>query len=803
MVKPWKVVTFLLLAILLGGCGTYIRSEQPARPTFLRLVAGSKIGQTFQARFDGLEGVSVYLEPIQPVSGEINLRIFQRGDEEPIHTAVIQASEIAGADFVEFSFPPLPDSAADDFIFELTYDGPGKIKVGSAAGNTYLGGAQYDDRKAQNAQTTFRLSYDSTAAGRGLFIEALNWLGILAFGLFLCLLPGWAALSWLFPPWKSLNWISQSTLSIGLGLSLYPVLLLWLDTLGIQLNFVNALLLPISGFVLILIRYWIDKKSGLSSDVNPERPPESSEEIVEDNSISHKWTKLLPDLAFILLVILIFVSRFWPIRILDAPMWGDSYQHSMMAQLLVDNGGLFSSWEPYAQLTSFTYHFGFHTFIANLNWISGSSMLQSMLFGGQILNLFAVISLYPLAVMLGKNRWAGVIAVLIAGLISTMPMAYVNWGRYTQLASQVILPIMVFIIWKNLDTRQNDFRWNILVWLGLAGLFLTHYRIMIFMPLFYLAYVLFHLGNWKTIRLIIKISLIQAAGVLIFALPWIIRLFQGALPNILGNQISTAAGEVSRPIQELNAIGDITVFLPLLLWLFTGLAALWGIINRNKKSNIFSLWWIMILLAANPQWFRLPGTGILTNFAVFIAAYIPAGVLIGYGCADILARVGVVHPQDTTNQPVEKLQIDNRWRLISSGILLGSLVLIGIWYMRPRIRDVQPMDHSLLTRPDMLAAEWINENLPEDARFLVNSFFAYADSAVVGSDGGWWLPLITVRLSTQPPLPYVSEAGPSVDYIAETNGLIAMIKAQGLQDPDVLEELNTRGIILKPSFPSN
>jgi hypothetical protein len=104
------------------------------------------------------------------------------------------------------------------------------------------------------------------------------------------------------------------------------------------------------------------------------------------------------------------------------------------------------------------------------------------------------------------------------------------------------------------------------------------------------------------------------------------------------------------------------------------------------------------------------------------------------------------------------------------------------------------MDHSLLTRPDILAAEWINENLPEDARFLVNSFFAYADSAVVGSDGGWWLPLTTQRMSTQPPLPYVSEAGPSVDYIAETNGLIAMIKAQGLQDSDVLEELNTRGI---------
>jgi hypothetical protein len=120
--------------------------------------------------------------------------------------------------------------------------------------------------------------------------------------------------------------------------------------------------------------------------------------------------------------------------------------------------------------------------------------------------------------------------------------------------------------------------------------------------------------------------------------------------------------------------------------------------------------------------------------------------------------------------------------------------MLSILFVRPRIRDVRPAEHVLVTRPDLRAAQWIDENLPGDAKFLVNSFFAYGGSAVVGSDGGWWLPLLTQRLTTQPPLTYVSEAGPREDFVAYTNDLIEMIKSRGLIDPDVQEELISRGV---------
>ncbi len=474
-------------------------------------------------------------------------------------------------------------------------------------------------------------------------------------------------------------------------------------------------------------------------------------------------------------------------------MWGDSYQHTMIAQLLSDNGGLFSSWEPYAQLDSLTYHFGFHSLVSNFNWVSGMEMSQASLWLGQILNILAVLALYPLAVLLGKNRWAGVMAVLIAGFLSSMPMVYVNWGRYTQLAGQIILPAITFIAWKNLDHEGNNLKWNSLVWFGWAGLALTHYRVTIFIPLFYAAYLLFNLKrlqNWQ----LIKVISLHAVGALVLIAPWLFRLVEGNLPQILGSSIGTPAAQMSQATQNLNTIGNISAYLPNILWILILFAVGWGILSRNQKSNIFSLWWGLILLAANPHWLRLPGTGILTNFAVFIAAYIPAGILVGAGIASLFARIHVTAPDEPPSNEDHPSNWYTRRGVIGSIILLLSILIIGAWYVRPRIRDVKPVEHALLTRPDLNAVKWINENLPPEASFLVNSFFAYGGTLVVGSDGGWWLPLLTSRDSSQPPLTYGSEKGVALGYVSYINNLVALIEEKGIADPQVLSELEARGI---------
>jgi hypothetical protein len=52
---------------------------------------------------------------------------------------------------------------------------------------------------------------------------------------------------------------------------------------------------------------------------------------------------------------------------------------------------------------------------------------------------------------------------------------------------------------------------------------------------------------------------------------------------------------------------------------------------------------------------------------------------------------------------------------------------------------------------DRMAMHWIRENTSPEARFLVNGFTTYNGNSSVGSDAGWWLPLLAGRRNTMPP----------------------------------------------------
>ena len=210
----------------------------------------------------------------------------------------------------------------------------------------------------------------------------------------------------------------------------------------------------------------------------------------------------------------------------------------MIAQLLVDNKGLFNSWLPYAELRTFTYHFGFHTLVAVFHWLTGLSLPAATLWTGQIINILAIVTLVPLANRLGRSRWAGVVSVLVAGLLSTMPQFYLNWGRYTQLTGQVILPVAVVLSFVYLEQRPTDRRLVAVLALILGGLALSHYRITIFAALFYIAYFLLRARRDGARSLTLKIAWI-GLGAIALCLPWLVHLSSGGIPAIAAAQLST------------------------------------------------------------------------------------------------------------------------------------------------------------------------------------------------------------------------------------------------------------------------
>jgi hypothetical protein len=77
---------------------------------------------------------------------------------------------------------------------------------------------------------------------------------------------------------------------------------------------------------------------------------------------------------------------------------------------------------------------------------------------------------------------------------------------------------------------------------------------------------------------------------------------------------------------------------------------------------------------------------------------------------------------------------------------------------------------------------------------LINSFFAYGGSVIVGSDGGWWLPLLAGRANTVPPLNYSMEKEPWPGYREWVNDMTRQVQGEGIDDPTTLAMLQERGI---------
>jgi hypothetical protein len=780
----WLALLSLLSLALAGCAGTTVRPEQPARSQTIVLDAQNGLGQTLTAHYAGLNSLHVYLSPLETGEGQITLHLRSGPQEaDELRTGSIPLAQVNGPGYYAFEFAPLEDSNRRDYYAEIEMQGPGRVEAGTAGGEVYLFGALYQNGQAQDAQLTFGLGYDPALQLSSLFREGLTWALWLLAGLALYILPGWALLDGLWKDWGRLRFWEKFGLASGASLAIYPLLVLWTGLAGLRLGPLYAWLPPLIGLAALV---WRHRASlGLlplgSLPQRLRRMPERLKSV----GTGEFW----PGLAMLLILGLIVGTRLWAIRRLDLPLWGDSYQHTMIAQLLVDHGGLFENWAPYAELTSLTYHFGYHTLIAAYHWVTGLPLPQSILVASQLLNVLAVAALYPLARRLGRNAWAGVAAALVAGLIAPMPMYYLNWGRYTQLAGQVILPAVVLLAWTRLESEQKEWPLTALCWITLGGLALTHMRVLVFSVVFFAAYFLINLrrmGFWTLVR---RTFWTGIGGAILF-LPWLVHLYAGEYMNIFARQVTTPPSQMSGFTQQYNAIGDLLSYLPGLAWVLLLAAAAWGLWRRERAAVTVGLWWLLLLLAANPQWLGLPGAGALTSFAVLIAAYIPAGALIGAA-----AGWGVEEAQaawQRANRPAEAARRTAGW-LAAAGLAI-LLVAAGAWGARRQLRLVDPLRFTLASRADLRAMEWIRQNTPADTRFLVNSFFAYGGSLVAGSDGGWWIPLLTQRPSTQPPLNYGTEEGIIPGYRAWINETVRMITDQGLTDPDTLALLKDRGV---------
>lgn len=743
------------LIFLLAGCAPFVDQDQIGRDPGIvtELQAGRPLGQTFVAHHGGMTGVDIWLQPVQPAEG--SLRLTLRSDPEAVDalaTSMRSLSAVTAPGYYRFSFPPISDAHNRYFYILLELDGPGILYVGVNSGNSYLSGALYRKHQPLDAQLTFRLVYHPLLAGLQLTLASLTDLGLIGVAGWLWILPGWALLRLLYADKRrdiALDFGDRLGLAGGLSLALHPLLMLWTHTLGWQLGSWYAWG-PGLGALAVLI--------GINQSW---RRLGSLRSIIRARVASKTaWDNLV----LVAVVFLVLAVRLLVIRTLEAPSWGDSVQHAVIARLINDHGGLFNVWEPYAPYGSLTVQFGFSVATALFTWVTRIETAQATLLTGQLVNGLAIITLYPLSRRLARgNRWAGIGTMVVAGLLMTMPAYYVNWGRYAQLTGQAILPVALWFLWDLLGRKRLSWQCVGLACVSLSGLALNYYR----MPFYYAAFVpawllLWALPRWRAdLRLwgagMLRLALI-ALGALLLFLPWVLHI-QG---STLSAGLDAGIGFVA-PLEAVRAdyllwrdIGD---YVPLAL-LFTSLAALtWAAIRRQWHILLVGLWTgIMASLVAG-RLIGLPGANYLQTFALLIALYIPTGLLSGWLIGELASYAAQRVPR------------------VGPPLVAGVILALAVWGAKGQIGIISPQ-HVMVTRPDTQAMTWIRENTPREARFLVEGFRIYNGSSAVGADAGWWIPLLGERANTMPPQYALLNEAPTVpNYTQQVVGLVETLEA--------------------------
>jgi hypothetical protein len=749
----------LLLAALLSGCGVSAQQQVPLAIADLGVIAGDVVvGQTFVAHHDGLAGAQIYLQPDEPGNGVLELRLYAApGDAAELAGASLPLAAVSGPGFYDFRFDSALPSRQRDYYLTLQLVGAGRVGAGMAPADSYRDGAFYVGGQPIEAQLVHGLIFDRAALLAG-YAARLGWLGLaLLAGTLIYLVPGLGLLRLLWPGARGLSWGEQLGLGLGLSAALLPLWLVWARLVGLRLGAWNAWALILLGLAAVA---W----SLRSARPQAWRPS----------------LRALPwlDLGLVGVIALVTAPRLIAAGSLEAPSWGDAYQHTMIAQLILDNGGLFDSWQPYVPYTSLTVQFGFSSLVAGLAWVMGLGSVEATIVAGQLLNAAAIVALYPLALRLsGGRRWAGLATLLVAGLLSPLPGFYVNWGRYAQLSGQLVLPAAIWLSWSLLEAPPRPWRQIGLLGLSVAGLALCYYRMIFFYILFILVLLLcWALPEWRAGWArwrdgIVRLALAGAATGLLFA-PWAFHVSQSHLSNVMALGVNNAA-PLEYVLADYVAWRDLAQHVPIPLLVIGGVAVLWALARRAWAVAGLGLWIALMSAYSAGSMIQLPGANLMQSFAVIIALYIPLSLLCGWLWAE-LAELG-------------------RHRRASAAAALVFAGLAG-WGGLQQLRVIDPA-YMLVTRPDIRAMRWIARDTPPDAQFLVHGYLVWNGFSAVGADGGWWIPLLARRGNTMPPQYALSNEEPSPpDYTARLLEFYGQLRETPPPSPEGLRLICEWGI---------
>lgn len=537
------------------------------------------------------------------------------------------------------------------------------------------------------------------------------------FILLLLLLPGWAILS-TTGYWRKWNPLQRWFLAPVLGISFWPILYYTvrfvLPSVRLGLNKLLAILIICGILTLIYLRKNWKEQFQLGKEAK-----------------------------FVLLVLsLTLLSRLIIAYQYPYLAGTDSIHHSLLTNLVARTGQLPTSLLPFDSADLSHYHLGLYSITGPLQLLAGISAPQALLWFSQFINGLCGLGVF-LLLDRKVSRTAGIIGMVCVGLLSVFPSWFINWGRFTQLASQTILLPTALITWEAIsnyrETQKNN-NWVEVLLAGLmnAGVCLLHFQVAIF-----------HL----TLIIIIVIGeLIQISKRRCFWRPYFLRVFLILfftliliLPTLLSGVQAYLAqrGSDSLTVKQTSPLSEQSYYntkgdndsvkrTKESAWLLIvgSVGLMFGLTKAEyRRLSITMILWVAFLIGIS-QLFRLeiPVLAFVNFMTVLLVFYLPVGI--GFGMFFEL---------------VKSLLSEDAVRALRLPVI-GSIVvlsLIGFYY---RIGDLSE-SRIYMSAEDEKAMDWVRANTETEAIFGVNTLFL---NPVIpfGADAGCWLPVYADRQTT-------------------------------------------------------
>lgn len=276
---------------------------------------------------------------------------------------------------------------------------------------------------------------------------------VLAFALLFA--PGAAAGCWLLPA-SRYDALDRLLAAPALTTALLAIVTLWASTLGLHLG-PPAALAVLLGSIAALAWQAAASRFSVDTRTRPARMRVDRADNIGERTPPHPSPLPLRGaretaVAYLALFALALALRLWSTRDLLPALGADTYHHTLIAALIADGGALPTSYAPYAPIYTFAYHFGFHSLVAWLQWTSAAGVGALVGLAGHLLNAAMGLSVaFFVRRRLGDERVA-LLAAALTALVCVFPAYLVNWGRYTQTAGLLLLPVAA-AIWLDLLPR--------------------------------------------------------------------------------------------------------------------------------------------------------------------------------------------------------------------------------------------------------------------------------------------------------------------------------------------------------------